>query len=557
MRRFCLLIVLLLLIAGMGYAGTTIRITEFSPDPYLHDDMDEYLVLSGNGSLDGITVSDGRGGFRFPPGTRISGTLTVARSGPAFLQSHGKLPDWEWLDYSPAVPNVINGDPLRLANTGDELLLYEGSERVQRVAWPKDVKPREGQVHYFENGAWDPRPLMIGQSRFAPASFHNVSVTTFVSPDSSSEMFTYAVDHASDEILLNVYEFSSPPMVDSLIAAHVRGANVSVLVEGGPVGGISPEEKSAIWRMNSVGIPVRQMTAGKDIHPPYRYDHAKYVVFDHSAVLLTSENFKYSGFPPAGHTSNRGWGVYLENPALAEYFSTVYRTDSSGPSVIPIGGTPGDPETAPTGKHEVKFTPAHFSGATVRPVLAPDTSTQIVDLIQSAHTSIEIEQAYITNETTLTLNPYLATAINASRRGVHVRVLLDSYWYNIEDEKDNDEMAALITRIGTTEQIPLEGRCADLTASNLEKIHNKGVIVDGQRVLVSSINWNSNSPNFNREAGVIIDHPGVSRYFLSVFEDDWNSSVTSPEPKTDYLKIVMVIVVILLLLVIYYSRHIR
>jgi phosphatidylserine/phosphatidylglycerophosphate/cardiolipin synthase-like enzyme len=398
---------------------------------------------------------------------------------------------------------------------------------------------------------------MIGQSRFAPAIFHNVTVTTFVSPDCSSEMFTYAVDRASDEILLNVYEFSSPTMADSLIAARARGVNVSVLVEGGPVGGISTDEKSAIWRMNAGGIPVFQMASGKDVHPPYRYDHAKYVVIDHKAVLLTSENFKYSGFPPAGLNSNRGWGVYLEDPALAKYFSTVYRTDSLSPSVIPINGSPGNPETVPAGKHTAEFTPSQFFGATVKPVISPDTSNQILDLIQSAQTSIEIEQAYITNETPLSLNPYLAAAINASRRGVHVRVLLDSYWYNIEDEKDNDEMAALITHIGTTEQIPLEGRCADLTASNLEKIHNKGVIVDGQRVLVSSINWNSNSPNFNREAGVIIEHKEVAQYFLTVFEDDWNNTMTSKEQKTDYLKIVIVIAVILLLLIIYYRRHVR
>ena len=320
MRRSCLFIIFLLLIAGVGHAGNTVMITEFCPDPYLHDDMDEYLVLSGTGSLDGITVSDGRGGFRFPSGARIDGALTIARSGPAFLQSHGRLPDFEWLDYSPVIPNVINGDPLRLANTGDELLLYDGSELIQRVAWPKDVKPREGQIHYFENGAWDPRPLMIGQSRFAPAIFHNVTVTTFVSPDCSSEMFTHAVDSASDEILLNVYEFSSPAMAESLIAARGRGVDVSVLVEGGPVGGISPEEKSMIWKMNAGGIPVFQMAAGKDVHPPYRYDHAKYVVIDHGAVLLTSENFKYSGFPPAGLNSNRGWGVYLEDPALANIF---------------------------------------------------------------------------------------------------------------------------------------------------------------------------------------------------------------------------------------------
>ncbi len=92
------------------------------------------------------------------------------------------------------VPNVINGDPLRLANSKDALMLYENGILVQKVSWPEDVKPREGQIHYLEKGVWDPRPLMIGQSRFSPAVFRNVTVTTFVSPDCSSEIFSYAVN---------------------------------------------------------------------------------------------------------------------------------------------------------------------------------------------------------------------------------------------------------------------------------------------------------------------------------------------------------------------------
>ena len=59
---------------------------------------------------------------------------------------------------SPLVPNVINGDPLRLANAKDTLMLYENGVLVQEVAWPDDIKPREGQIHYLEKGAWDPPP---------------------------------------------------------------------------------------------------------------------------------------------------------------------------------------------------------------------------------------------------------------------------------------------------------------------------------------------------------------------------------------------------------------
>ena len=547
--------VLILSLWWVMQAGAAIQIVEFCPDPYLYDDVDEFLVISGTGSLDGITISDGKGGFRFPPGTKINGLVTIARSGTAFEQSYGKYPDFEWLDYSQDVPNVINGAPLRMANSKDTLMLYEDGILVQKVAWPDDVKPREGQIHYLEKGVWDPRPLMIGQSRFTPAVFRNVSVTTFVSPDCSSEVFTYAVNRASDEVLVNVYEFSSPALGELLIEAKVRGVDVRVLVEGGPVGGISPEEKALLWKMSERGIPVNAMVSRVKDPAPYRYDHAKYVVIDRQATPVTSENFKYSGFPLPGMSSNRGWGVYLEDPALADYFSTVYLLDSHGKSVTAYAGTPGNPEPLPEEKYTVEFGPGYFTGATVRPVIAPDTSNEITDLINSAERSIEIEQAYITNETPDSLNPYLSAAINASRRGVHVRVLLDSYWYNIEDEKDNDEMVALINRIGSSEHIPLEARCADLQMNQIKQIHNKGVIVDDSRVLVSSINWNSNSPNFNREAGVIIDHPGVARYFLEVFEDDWNPSIKSPVMKTDYLKFVMVAVVIAVLLIIYYRRR--
>ena len=552
MRRF--LVVLIFLSCTM-HVGAAVQITEFCSDPYQYEDADEYLALTGTGSLDGYTVSDGNGGFRFPPGTKMNGSLTIARSGTAFEQTHGKYPDFEWLDSSPQVRNVIPGDTLRMANTKDNLMLYQNGLLVQKVGWPDDVKPREGQVHYLENNTWDIRPLMIGQSRFSPAVFRNVSVTTFVSPDSSSDMFSYAVNKSSEEILLNVYEFSNPLMAELLIAARERNVFINIVLEGGPVGGITPEENGAIRKMTDRGIPVSIMMSRTGNPAPYRYDHAKYMVIDRRATFITSENFKYSGFPPEGINGNRGWGVYLEDPGLAEYFQTIYATDSHGKSISSYQGSGWILENVSGVKHSVEFPPAFFEGATVSPVIAPDTSNQITSLINSAERSIEIEQAYITNDTNSRLNTYLSAAINASRRGVHVSVLLDSYWFNTEDEKDNDEMVNTINRISASEHLPLEARCADLNLIGVDKIHNKGVIVDDQRVLVSSINWNSVSPNFNREAGVIIDHPGVGRYFLAVFEDDWKPSAKPLGATTNYLKIGIIAIVLVLLLFVYYRRR--
>ena len=250
MRRIAAIILLLCLLAGT--AGG-ILIVEFCPDPYRPGDPDEYLVLEGEGSLDRFVVSDGKGGFRFPPGTWINGRLVIARNSLAFEQTHGYLPDFEIEKRTAAVPDVTSSGNLLMANQADALYLYHGATIVQQVAWPADVRPREGQVHYLEDGVWDPRPFFIGQSRFSSATFDDVTVTAFVAPDCAYDVFSAAVASAEHEILVNVYEFTDPEMAADLIRARERGAAVTVLIEGGPVGGIPPEERAIAGILNRSG----------------------------------------------------------------------------------------------------------------------------------------------------------------------------------------------------------------------------------------------------------------------------------------------------------------
>ena len=557
MRRIAAAVLLLCLFAGT--AGG-VAIVEFCPDPYLAGDLDEYLVLEGEGVLDGYVLSDGEGGYRFPPGTRIDGRLVVARSGPAFEETHGYPPDFEMEGRTERIPDVIPNGNLLMANAADELLLYRGTTLVQKVAWPADVHPRQGQVHYLEGEVWDPRPLSLGQSRLASETFEEVAVTAFVAPDSSYEVFSAVVAGAEREILANVYEFTDEKMAEDLILARGRGVAVTVLLEGGPVGGVSSEGRAVAGALNRSGIPVLSMGTTDAGHAKYRYDHAKYLVVDAGTVLVGSENFKPGGYPAPGLQGNRGWGVTLEDPGLAAYFREVFLFDAAGGDIVPLEGTAAELRTPWAPPYTVEFGVCRAEGARVTPVLSPDTSALILDLIAGAQESIAIEQAYITNETALELNPYLAAAIDASRRGVTVRVLLDSVWFNTEGRADNDEMVGVINRIAAAEGLPLEARLADLEANNLAKIHNKGVIVDNRAVLVSSINWNANSPAFNREAGVIIEHPGVAAYYARVFDDDWNAAgVGDPGGASgpDRLKIVAAVCILAGLTGLYLYRRRR
>lgn len=550
MRSPLLSIILCILILP----ASAIQIIEFCPDTYLKGEYDEYIVLEGYGPLDGVRISDYEGSVRFPEGSQIFGTLTISRMGDAYSQTHGLPPDFEIFDSSPSIPDVIRSGDLRMCNEKDELILVVGETTVQEISWPADVTTREGQVHFMENGTWDPRPLLIGQSRFRPVIFSDAEVTAFVSPDCSREVLEDVLTLAQEDLLVNVYEFTDPGIARMLVDASERGLSVQVLVEGGPVGGISQEEKGVIGLLRENGIPVYQMTSTPEAHAKYRFDHAKYIVIDGEGVLITSENFKPGGFPKPGTIGNRGWGAYIRHEGVAAYFEDVFAWDSTGGDSILFDTLGVVANASGTSPYTREFSAQKFSHARVTPVLSPDTSLLIIDLIKSARSSIDIEQAYITNWSENDLNPYLKAAINASRRGVSVRVILDSYWYNVNEDLDNDEMATFINRLAEEEQLPISARCANLNGNNPEKIHNKGMIVDKTSVLISSINWNKNSPNFNREAGIIVDHPGFGAYYTAVFEDDWNAA-DNKKGENDFVKTAVAGSVLILLLFLYIQRR--
>jgi cardiolipin synthase len=553
MRRVLLLLLILFIATPLASA---VRIIEFCPDTYLPRDADAYLVLEGGGSLENVTIADGEGSIAFPAGSHIQGMVTVADEALAFRETHGTLPDYELKETTPAVPNMVKSGRYAPANAQDELILSVQGEVVQSFRWPGDLQPREGQVHFLAGPAWDPRILLLGQSRFNPQTFTNATVTAFVSPDSSFGVLEGAISGARREILVNAYELTHPGIGDLLIAARLRGVSVQVLLEGGPVGGISPDEEALCAALNRSGIPLFRMTTTPVAHARYRYDHAKYLVIDGEDLLISTENFGVNGYPAPGYRGNRGWGAFIENPGVAGYFREVFSADMHGGDVIPYTPASGDSSLPSLIPYQVQFPAKRATQATVTPILAPDTSGEVIPLLARAEDRIEIEQASIRNTSGDELDPFLSAAVNASRRGVTVRVLLDGSRYNDEGPADNNEMVDMVNSLARSEGLPLSARILDPGSAGLEAIHTKGVVVDGRLVLISSINWNGNSPNFNREAGVILEDPSLGAYFSSVFEEDWNRAGSREGAVgPDMVKLALAGLVIVMLTLLFLKRR--
>jgi phosphatidylserine/phosphatidylglycerophosphate/cardiolipin synthase-like enzyme len=553
MRRVLLLLLVIFIMTPLASA---IQIVEFCPDTYLPRDADAYLVLEGTGPLGNVTISDGEGSITFPTGSHIDGRVTVADEAVGYVTTHDALPDYEVKETSPAVPDMVKTGRYSPANEKDELVLSVNGHVVQTVGWPGDLRPREGQVHFLTGSTWDSRILLLGQSRFLPESFANATVTAFVSPDSSFGVLAQAISGARQEILVNAYELTHPGIGDLLIAARHRGVSVIVLLEGGPVGGISPDEEAICAALNRSGIPLFRMTTTAVAHARYRYDHAKYLVIDGSGLFISTENFGIHGYPPPGSSGNRGWGAFIEDPGVAGYFKEVFSADMHGGDVIPY--TPPAREMTPPSPHayQVMFPSLRVTNATVTPILAPDTSGEIIPLLARANQRIEIEQASIRNTSGDELDPFLSAAINASRRGIAVRILLDGSMYNDEGPADNNEMVDLVNSLARSDGLPISARILDPGSADLEAVHTKGAVVDGRLVLISSINWNGNSPNFNREAGVILEDPSLGNYFSSVFEADWTrAGQGGGTGGPDLLKLAVAGLVIVILVLFFIRRR--
>jgi phosphatidylserine/phosphatidylglycerophosphate/cardiolipin synthase-like enzyme len=365
-------------------------------------------------------------------------------------------------------------------------------------------------------------------------TFYSGEVTTFASPDNSYSTLASFIDSAETSLYINVYTFDSPSAAFELLEAHERGVNVIVLVDGSPVGGISDNEWGVLNNLSGSGIHV-YLWDDADLG----FNHAKYVVADNASLLVSTENLGNTGFPTPGKSGNRGWGATISGQS-ANYFAELFFDDlESGELVDFTGDSPLD-FSFEEKEYEKKFESADFAGNfTIVQVTAPENAVEsILELINSAEESLYIEEFYIykywgSKKKGYTDNLFLEAAIDAARRGVEVKILLDSTWYNVEedDPRSNLHTMQYANSVAAEEGLDLEARLIDLDSTGFKKLHAKGVVADNA-VFISSVNWNEHSPTKNREAGVII-YGEPAGYFAEVFLADWQVEARQKETQEE------------------------
>ncbi|WP_224269541.1 phospholipase D-like domain-containing protein [Haloprofundus salinisoli] len=463
------------------------RIVELYPNPVHDGDAGEFVAvdIEGGGNW---TLSDGESTVSLPSPGRVA-----LASDPAAARNLTDVP-------------VVEAT-LSLSNAGERLVLRRDGRVVDEVTygrapegerWLRDADPQ------WRPRGFEPRPVV----ETGPAD-----TTAFVLPD-SPELPLETLRAADDRLLLAGYTVTSERVVAALRRATDRGVDVRVLVEGGPVGGVSKRQARLLDELAAAGVEIRVVHGER---ARYSYHHAKYAVADDSALVLT-ENWKPGG---TGGRDSRGWGVRIDDAETADELAAVFEADAGWRdakrwSEHRRNATFVDPDPA-SDSYAGEFDHRSVRAERVRLLTAPGNAEDaVVAELDGAEKSIDVLQPTVGGPR----QPFVRATTRAAERGVRVRILLSSAWYV---EGENQALAAELNEWADRTDAPLSVRLAD-PRGRYGKVHAKGVVVDGETALVGSLNWNNHSARENREVVVALDGEGAAGYYTRVFTADWRAS---------------------------------
>jgi cardiolipin synthase A/B len=501
---------------------------------------------------------------------RIAGNwLALPDQRAAVLLHHAENGHVDTLAYNLGKTTWVPPDaPLWTGPAVDLRLATAFTARRQVIARDRDVDGTlltelDGAAD-FDSGTWhsrygsDPvhRTWIAGQSQFnfPVRDLADVEIVATSSPDNNFAALMKRFTEAKREILVSVYHFTNDDIADGLIEAAARGVAVTVWGEGVPVGGMPPHSKRLYRRLLERGVQVYLLRGARQrgIEKRYRFDHSKYAIVDRTWVIAGTENYGYTGHPVNTRQGNRGWEVQLRSPQLVADLLSVWQADTARVfgdvqpghlgmvtnkkvDAVEAGAKSRDHGSKRLAGYRNPKPAAKVVGpARVQLVVSPDNSLAergaVIGMINGATKSLELLQNGIKTRwgrgKQKVKSMLLEAVLAAARRGVHVRVLLDGVFYQLDPAKrdGNDDTVRYLNALAAKEGLQLEARIIDLDALGLAKIHAKGVIADRRSVFVGSQNWNENSFRNNREVGFAIESPRVAAYYRDLFDRDWVAS---------------------------------
>jgi phosphatidylserine/phosphatidylglycerophosphate/cardiolipin synthase-like enzyme len=444
--------------------------------------------------------------------------------------------------------------PLERELPSGELLKSARSETQKKLAAQTKAQPASARALATHQNKpqleYDP----VGCPPLVPVDV-TARVTTAVSPDAGLATLTKFLSGTTSSLIIGMYDFTSAEILGDFKSDLTASKTLQIVLDDPAP---NPTRDQTDWQTvqdlkQTLGSRARiawALTRSDHFAAqwsfPYAY-HIKVIVRDNSAVWLSSGNLNNSNEPDLSHpptTEDRDWHIIVEDASLARtfvaYLDFDYRTAvanqlSSQPSIekaIEDARAKRAREANPTppcqsknaararGGTKTTVPPKVFNNLSLRatPLLTPDKLpntqdgqylTNIIRLIKNARNSIYIQLQYIeASKGNGSLYDHLLQAI-ASQIAANtvVKLIVSANYAEKWGEKMKDEGVDVTANIRT-----------------LPNVHNKGFIIDGETVVISSQNFSPAGVYENRDAGLILESEQIAQYFGPIFDADWSGS---------------------------------
>ena len=365
------------------------------------------------------------------------------------------------------------------------------------------------------------------------------SVTPLLGPEHGLTDLLAWIESASTSLHVHMYLLQEVHLVQAMIDAQNRGVDVTVVLDYG----------DSWWKQYDLdtqrGMATELLSAGVQVswfgdtgENPYAYIHSKVAVKDNASVWIGSGNWRSSSLPAPGDAGNRDWGVIVDDAGLASMVAAhlAFDENQAREHITPVMASDAPTGwTMPSTSAIVGETAPSIEGQLDAQLLVcPDNCIDdLVAVLDTAEEEILLSLQYLDMDWSWGWgeNPIVAALETAAQRDVRLRLILNGAYLD-------EDIQNAVDRFNEDWNHTLGYDTAAVVMSSddkVTKLHNKGIIVDGEHVLVSSINWGDSALVRNREMGLVLSSESVASVFIESWYEDWNRLDNTTDSDQDRL----------------------
>jgi len=300
-----------------------------------------------------------------------------------------------------------------------------------------------------------------------------------VQPDDGVLPLLEIIGNAERSIWIKQFTFTHQALLDAIIAAHITGREVRVMLNPHRSSGDRVND-AAYAALEAAGVGLRWA------NPRFAVTHEKSMLIDDRLAMIATFNFCEKYF-----THTRDYGIITERPADVTEIRNCFEADWGRQSFHPASGTA-----------------LLWSNNNSRSGMSA--------FIDAARHSLDIQHPKFVDTT------ILERIVQAIRRGVNVRVLCGGK-HGISEWDVLDTFASL----RVMSQLGIKVR----KQKNL-RLHAKLLIADEHSALIGSMNIDRSAFDLRRELGAVVMSKAAIHRLTSTFEADWHTAhnYEAPDP---------------------------